>query len=365
MSIALMGGSGSATAVAAPAGGVASAASSISGANGRFGWVTVGATSIEAVTLTNPFNVPAFVGSVELTSGTGVFDIVDDGTCRNAQGDETQVAGGASCTIDVRFSPTSFGNQTGATAADFVSLDSGDDEEVQVPVSGVGSEGFYAVTRQGEADPSQTESDPNGPTSAGSLYPSYAAQPSLNEPIVGAVTTPDGGGLWETASDGGIFALGDATYYGSTGNLTLNRPIVGMAATPDGHGYWLVASDGGIFAYGDATFYGSTGNLTLNKPIVGMAATPDGHGYWLVASDGGIFAYGDATFYGSPAGDPPPTPVVGVVPTPSGQGYWIISSGSFHPALGATADNYGDAPAANFSFERPYVAVTPDAATLS
>ena len=39
----------------------------------------------------------------------------------------------------------------------------------------------------------------------------------------------------------------------------LNRPIVGMASTPDGKGYWLVASDGGIFAFGDAAFYGSTG----------------------------------------------------------------------------------------------------------
>ena len=32
-----------------------------------------------------------------------------------------------------------------------------------------------------------------------------------------------------------------------------------MAATPDGGGYWLVAADGGIFTYGDAGFYGSTG----------------------------------------------------------------------------------------------------------
>ena len=48
-------------------------------------------------------------------------------------------------------------------------------------------------------------------------------------------------------------------FYGSTGALTLNKPIVGMAATPDGGGYWLVASDGGIFSYGDAQFYGSTG----------------------------------------------------------------------------------------------------------
>ena len=67
-----------------------------------------------------------------------------------------------------------------------------------------------------------------------------------------------------------------------------------MAATPDGGGYWLVASDGGIFSYGDAAFFGSRGGQPLNKPIVGMAATPDGGGYWLVASDGGIFSYGDA-----------------------------------------------------------------------
>ena len=46
----------------------------------------------------------------------------------------------------------------------------------------------------------------------------------------------------------------------------LNKPIVGMAATADGGGYWLVASDGGIFAFGDAGFFGSTGALNLNKP---------------------------------------------------------------------------------------------------
>ena len=67
-----------------------------------------------------------------------------------------------------------------------------------------------------------------------------------------------------------------------------------MAATPATGGYWLVASDGGIFAFGDAPFYGSTGRRHLNQPIVGMAATADAHGYWFVASDGGVFAYGDA-----------------------------------------------------------------------
>ena len=170
--------------------------------------------------------------------------------------------------------------------------------------------------------------------------------------------TPDGQGYWLVASDGGIFAKGDAGFFGSlgqphpqqadrrhgrrpptgratgwwpptaasspratpassarTGSLTLNKPVVGMAAdprrpgllagglrrrhlrqgrrrllrlaraassstspwsawppTPDGHGYWLVASDGGIFAKGDAGFLGSEGGTVLNKPVVGMGA---------------------------------------------------------------------------------------------
>ena len=95
------------------------------------------------------------------------------------------------------------------------------------------------------------------------------------------------------------------------GGHPLAAPVVAMAATPDGRGYWLVGSDGGVFAFGDAGFYGSTGNTRLAKPVVGMAATPDGRGYWLVASDGGVFAFGDAAFYGSTGGVPLAQPVVG------------------------------------------------------
>ena len=149
---------------------------------------------------------------------------------------------------------------------------------------------------------------------------------ALNRPVVGMATTPDDRGYWLVASDGGIFAFGDARFHGSTGNIALNRPVVGMAATPDGGGYWLVASDGGIFAFGDARFYGSTGNITLNRPVVGMAATADGKGYWLVASDGGIFAYGDARFYGSTGNITLNQPVVGMAATADGKGYWLVAS---------------------------------------
>jgi len=52
-------------------------------------------------------------------------------------------------------------------------------------------------------------------------------------------------------------------------------PVIdGSTASGAGRGYWLVASDGSIFAYGDAAFFGSTGAMKLNKPIVGMASGP-------------------------------------------------------------------------------------------
>ena len=54
--------------------------------------------------------------------------------------------------------------------------------------------------------------------------------------------------------------------------------MVGMAATADGRGYWLVSADGGVFALGDARYYGNMSATRLNKPIVGMAATADGRG---------------------------------------------------------------------------------------
>jgi hypothetical protein len=88
--------------------------------------------------------------------------------------------------------------------------------------------------------------------------------------------SPTARGGWVAAADGGVFAFGDARYYGSMGGVRLNQPIVGIAATPTGRGYWLVARDGGIFSFGDAPFFGSTGNIHLNKPIVAMAASPTG-----------------------------------------------------------------------------------------
>ena len=46
-----------------------------------------------------------------------------------------------------------------------------------------------------------------------------------------------------------------------------------MSSTGDGGGYRFTAGDGGVFSYGDATFWGSTGNIRLNQPVVTMAGS--------------------------------------------------------------------------------------------
>jgi hypothetical protein len=189
-----------------------------------------------------------------------------------------------------------------------------------------------------------------GATFSGSMGATH-----LKAPVVGMAATSDGGGYWLVASDGGIFAFGDAGFSGSMGNQPLARPMVGMAAAPNGDGYWTVASDGGVFAFGGAGYFGSMGGRPLNRPVVGMAATSDGGGYWLVASDGGIFAFGDAQFRGSMGGQPLNQPVVAMAPAPGG-GYWLVASDGGIFAFGGAAflGSMGGQ-----RLNRPVVAMTP------
>jgi hypothetical protein len=182
-----------------------------------------------------------------------------------------------------------------------------------------GAEGYYEVSPTGVVTP------------VGATYYGSIAV-ALNAPIVGMAVTPDNGGYWLVASDGGVFAFGDAHYYGGMGGKHLNKPVVGMAADGATGGYWLVASDGGVFSF-DAAFHGSTGNIVLNKPIVGMEAAPNGAGYRFVASDGGVFSF-NLAFEGSLGSDPPPSPVVGMAPSGS-IGYWVVEHDGDVQAFGS------------------------------
>ena len=169
---------------------------------------------------------------------------------------------------------------------------------------------------------------------------------TLQRPVVGIVPTRDRNGYWLDASDGGVFSFGDTQFYGSIPGLglhpagsglpnSLNAPIVGMVPSRDQGGYFMVASDGGVFAFGDAHFAGSCpGSGGCSGAAVAVMPDASGNGYWLITQTGNVYTFGDAPYLGAPG--PQSSPITSAVATPDGKGYWILdASGQVFP--------YGDA----------------------
>ena len=162
----------------------------------------------------------------------------------------------------------------------------------------------------------------------------------LNAPIVGMAATPNGGGYWLVGADGGVFAFGNAKFYGSMGGKNLNKPIVGIAASQDGNGYYLVASDGGIFSFGDAKFYGSLGSdRNLVGWVTSISSVPGG--YYLFGSDGGVYAFGSAQYEGRVV-YPPPALTFSASPSLIQQGQSTNLSWSTTNSINATIIVEGD-----------------------
>jgi hypothetical protein len=169
----------------------------------------------------------------------------------------------------------------------------------------------------------------------------------LQRPVVGMTPTANRTGYWLVASDGGIFSFGNAGYFGSIPGLgiapvgtsgaakTLSAPVVGMVPSSDDGGYFMVASDGGIFAFGDAKFEGSCPGIGgCSGAAVAVMPDASGNGYWLVTSTGHVYSFGDAGSYGQPGAQG--SPVTSAVRTPDGKGYLILLANG-------TVDAYGDA----------------------
>jgi len=190
---------------------------------------------------------------------------------------------------------------------------------------------------------------------------------ALQRPVVGIVATNGGGGYWLDASDGGVFSFGDAAsrFYGSLPGLglhpagsglphSLNAPVVGMVPSSDDGGYFMVASDGGVFAFGDAHFAGSCPGLVGGCSGAAVAVIPDhsGNGYWLVTKTGYVYAFGDAPYLGAPGYGT----VVSAVPNTEGNGYWILLSNGEVFGYGSSAD-LGTPSPSNFNLFNPAAAI--------
>ncbi len=170
---------------------------------------------------------------------------------------------------------------------------------------------------------------------------------SLQRPVVGITPTSDRLGYWLVATDGGIFAFGDSGFYGSIPGIglapagtpgsthALAAPIVAMVPSSDGKGYFMVASDGGVFAFGDAHFAGSCPGIGgCSGPAVAVMPDASGLGYYLVTATGNVYAFGDAKSKGQPGSQG--SVVTSAVRTPSGLGYWILFANG-------TVTSFGDA----------------------
>jgi hypothetical protein len=168
----------------------------------------------------------------------------------------------------------------------------------------------------------------------------------LNRPIVGITPTVGDAGYWLVGSDGGVFAFGGARFYGSVPGLGLapagttvgrhlDAPIVGVVPSIDDRGYFMVASDGGVFAFGDARFEGSCPGIGgCSGQAVAVAPDASGRGYWVVTSTGHVYSFGDAPYFGAPG--PQASAATSMVRTPNGGGYWILDADG-------RVFNYGDA----------------------
>jgi len=306
-----------------------------------FGEIRAGTRDLEggvAIRATFGGDAPVTVSKVDVEGGD-FADFPGGTNCLNEDGTAKTFSDGDTCETVLFFAPITHGDRS--STLQMTSTASGSPHSI--PLMGTGTSGYYVAGTLGQVAAFGDAID------FGDM-----SEVTLNAPVVGITTTQNGDGYWLTGRDGGIFSFGNAEFLGSMGGQRLNQPIVGMATWPDPNadqdptttlfGYYQVASDGGIFAWGNAGFHGSTGGIRLNQPIVGMAVHPSGEGYWLVARDGGVFAFGDAEFHGSMGGSRLNQPVVGMAPTPSGEGYWLVArdggifsfgDADFHGSTGA------------------------------
>ncbi len=188
---------------------------------------------------------------------------------------------------------------------------------------------------------------------------------NLQRPVVGIAPTRNRTGYWLVAADGGMFAF-NTGFYGSVPGLgfnpagsglahSLNTPIVAMVPSATGHGYFMVASDGGVFAFGDAHFAGSCPGI---GGCVGaaVAVVPDatGSGYWVITKAGDVYGFGDAGYFGAPG--PQSSPVTSAVATPDGRGYYIVDGAGQVFAYG-DATSLGGSPAGSTNVFDPATAI--------
>ena len=138
------------------------------------------------------------------------------------------------------------------------------------------------------------------------------------------------------ASDGGVFAFGDAHFAGSCPGIGgCSGAAVAVMPDASGNGYWLVTKTGNSMRSEMRPLWRSGGTDHgghFSRSHAQWRRLLDSLRQWCVAP------YGDAGSYGEDAGAfGGLNPATAIFTTSDGDGYWIASANG-------TVDQYGDAP---------------------
>ena len=287
----------------------------------QFNAPAAGGTTERTVTLQNTGNADLHITSVTIT-GTNAGDFALSNDCPAALPPD------GTCHVDVRLTAPSGGLQ----GADLVIADDAPGHPHQVHLVGAPApdrSGYWMLDTAG------------GVYAFGdaSFYGAPGPVPATN-----IAASPSGNGYWVVDALGAVSGYGDAAVMGGRPPLRANERTTAISATPDGRGYWLFTNTGRVFPFGSAPFLGDMSGIPLNGQVLGSVSTPSGRGYYMVASDGGIFAFGDAAFHGSMGDHHLNGRVVGLAPDPDGSGYWLVATdggifafdAGFHGSMGSS-----------------------------
>jgi len=105
--------------------------------------------------------------------------------------------------------------------------------------------------------------------------PFLGSLPGLGQHVsnVVGITGSGASGYALTTSAATVTSFGTTETFPPAGPLALNAPVASITPPVGAAGYWLIATDGGVFAYGNAPYEGSLPDLGIHAAdIVGSAA---------------------------------------------------------------------------------------------
>ena len=150
--------------------------------------------------------------------------------------------------------------------------------------------GYWLVAPTVASSPTATPVSSAPSPASGCTLPARACPTASMPPSWASCPPIDGGGYFMVASDGGVFAFGDAHFAGSCPGIGgCSGSAVDVMPDASGNGYWIVTETGQRLRLRRRRLL-RVRRATGRSPR--RCATPDGKGYWVLLSDGAVLPTG-------------------------------------------------------------------------